>query len=372
MDSLRRLFELAKRYFSTVTKKLAVPKVGTSIKVNPPGRPGPCPSCQTVIFRFCRNRQAPKEKSENSSCWQSNFGHWQCQCNRGKLPNSAPEPSGAQPETRRAGGLVPGGRGEHQMTSGPAHEPELQPSTGWPALAAGEGLVISLGVRAPQLVNPCCAGTAGSTLAWDSLQPWPGMGTESHATQQNRHKGAAKRSNTTAGKAEFELATDGIQFYALYQLGSREPAQCRPQHTVAHARFIDLRRGSAYPRVRREAGPLGALVSAPGAPANLRVPSFGSCRRPAGARVLSCRTRPPCAFSRVRVMDPPFTTPWEAVDGLSGASPSRAEPLQQRVQAVDAPVSARNHTPPRGSAQRRGEGWARQCRPGLRRNRRRP
>ena len=33
LDSLRRLSELAKRHFSTVTKKLAVLKVGTSIKV---------------------------------------------------------------------------------------------------------------------------------------------------------------------------------------------------------------------------------------------------------------------------------------------------------------------------------------------------
>ena len=31
----------------------------------PPGRPGPCPSCQTVIFPFCRNRQAPKKKSKS-------------------------------------------------------------------------------------------------------------------------------------------------------------------------------------------------------------------------------------------------------------------------------------------------------------------
>ena len=105
-----------------------------------------------------------------------------------------------------------------------------------------------------------------------------------------------------------------------------------PAHICTQARFIDLRRGSGYPRVRREAGPLGALVSAPGAPANLRVPSFGSCRRPAGARVLSCHTRPPCAFSRVRVVDAP--SPLLGKPSMASRVPLRAVP---RVRAVDAP-----------------------------------
>ena len=138
-----------------------------------------------MIFPFCRNRQAPKKNVR--FFWQSNFGQtlalksWKTPGFSRELA-PGPELSGAQPETRRAGGLV------------------------WPALAAGEGLAISLRVRAQQLCN-YCAGTAGSTLAWDSVQPWPGMGTEYHATQQSWHKGAAKRSNATGGKAEFELAT---------------------------------------------------------------------------------------------------------------------------------------------------------------------